>query len=326
MGVVKRVLFLLSLLVVGCASDAASRNDDDGNIGGGGGGGTEDVPLEPGPMRLVTWNCHDFFDATKGNCEGCYGYEEVLSKNAYQDKLNKVARVLSRLDGDIVVLQEVENIGILNALASHIDLKTMGYEYRRLEVGNDGRGINIGFMSRVPFESYKSNKTMEFTREDSAGKVYRFARDAVEVRLKYRGHRIGIIGVHFKSRFNDNDPDRRIAEAQRVRKIADGMKASDPEMYVFIIGDMNGTPDTEAYRAVIYGWDGEGVEYKAAMDTVPEAERYSYVYRGEQLLIDHVVSDPDGSGRLVGGTATILHDIAEDASDHFPLAATYMVP
>jgi endonuclease/exonuclease/phosphatase family metal-dependent hydrolase len=276
-------------------------------------------------MRMVTWNCWNFYDDVLGNCGDYCPYEEKLTSSQYQAKLAGVAKALRELDGDVVLLQEVENMGILDDLVNHADLKDMGYETRHLLPGNDPRGINIGLLSRVPVDDYISHKKDEFTRIDDPAYVYKFARDAVEIRMTYRGHKVGIVGVHFKARINDEDPNRRVAEAQQARAIADGLMASDPSMYVFVVGDFNDTPGTDTYTAVRNGPTSDSPIFEHAMASVPSADRYSYVYGSEKQLIDHMLASPNAGVRLDTDSAVILHN-ATAASDHHPMAATYTVP
>ena len=284
----------------------------------------------PQPLRLVTWNCKDFFDNVKGNCGGCWNYEVVLSKVDYQAKLAEIAQGLRELDGDVVVLQEIENLGVLADLATHALLSDRGYQHRKLEVGNDGRGINLGVMSRVPIEKYVSHKGDEFDRVDEPGKLYKFARDAVEVHVTFNEQKVVILGAHLKARSSD-DPPRRIAEAQQVRSYADKLKAADPSRYIFILGDMNDTPTDISYGWIIGGLKPPGsAVYEAAMDwLMPEEQRYSYVYGGARLLIDHIIADPSAGACIDKESPVILHNHAENPSsstDHDPVAATYQIP
>ncbi|OQB10289.1 MAG: Endonuclease/Exonuclease/phosphatase family protein [Deltaproteobacteria bacterium ADurb.Bin207] len=296
----------------------------------GSGGATQDVaqepiPQSPGPMRLVSWNCWNLFDDVLGNCVGYCPYEDKLTTTQYKNKIAAIAKTLRVLDGDIVLLQEVENIGILDTLVQHKDLADMGYQTRHLLPGNDPRGINIGLLSRVPVDDYISHKSDKFTRIDNPAYVYQFARDAVEIHLTYRGHKVGIVGVHFKARINDDDPDRRVAEAQQARAIADNILAADPNTYVFVMGDFNDTPGTDTYAAVRNGPTPQSLVFEHAMSSIPSAERYSYVYGKDKQLIDHILASPNAGARLDPDSAVILHD-ATAASDHHPLAATYTVP
>lgn len=276
-------------------------------------------------MRLVSWNCLNFFDDVAGNCGDYCPYEERLTTSEYQAKIAGIARGLRELDGDVVMLQEVENKGVLDDLAAHPDLADMGYYTRELVPGNDPRGINIGLLSRAPFDQYISHKHDEFTRIDNPAYVYQFARDAIEIHMTFRGQKVGFVAVHFKARINDEDPDRRVAEAQQARAIADSMLAADPNMYVFVVGDFNDEPGTDTYAAVRDGPNPDSLLFEHALSSIPSADRYSYEYGSEKVLLDHIMASPNAGSRLDPDTAIIIHDDSLP-SDHAPLAATYTVP
>lgn len=315
-------LLIPALALSACASDQPSDDPNNPPVDD---AGHEPQPTTPGPMRLVSWNCYNFYDDKLGNCGDYCPYEERLSTSEYKSKTDGIAKGLAMLDGDLVVLQEVENKEVLDALATHPDLIGLGYGTRELISGNDPRGINIGLLSRVPVDQYISHKEDKFTRIDNPAYVYQFARDAVEIKLTYRGHKVGIVAVHFKARINDDDPDRRVAEAQQARAIADGMLAADPDRYVFVVGDFNDTPGTDTYLAVRDGPDQGSLVFEHALSSIPTSDRYTYQYGASNQLLDHLLASPNAGARLDADSATIVHDESLP-SDHAPLAATYTVP
>ena len=75
------------------------------------------------------------------------------TEDAVDFKLRQLAATILQVnDGrgpDVVALQEVENIGILNRLADDY-LQPAGYETVVLLEGRDIRGIDVGFLSRLP--------------------------------------------------------------------------------------------------------------------------------------------------------------------------------
>lgn len=330
--VFRQNLYVLALLTslgcICCAADQPTPNDDEGLVDGSApetgpvDAGQDLPPPTPGPVRFVTWNCHDFFDTVLGNCDGCQ-FEEKLTTSQFSDKTEDVARGLASLKGDIVLLQEIENKEVLKAIAEHSSLKSLGYVTRESVIGNDPRGINIGVLSRFPITKYVSHRRDQFTRVDDPKYVYYFARDAVEVHLNVNGQAVVIIGVHFKSQANDEDPNRRIAEGQQARAIADSVLKGNPNAYVFVMGDFNDDLNSIAYKAVRDGQTGPA--YQHAMMDVPSSQRYSYTYSGDRKLIDHMLVTPDVYKRFVKGSATITHDKSL-SSDHAPLAATFTIP
>jgi len=306
---VNRIPILLSLLAfIGCSSP-------------------EPDPIPPSSLRLVTWNCHDFFDTVKENCGWCPG-EIVLSKANYDTKVARIAQVLRELDGDVVVLQEVENMNVLDDLALHKDLRGRPYyAHRRLEFGNDPRGINIGVLSRVPIDAYITHKNEEYSCPNDPGIVKKFARDGVEIHLTRNGQNVAIVGMHLLSQKDESKADHRRAEACHIRRIVDNLKTSDPNRHVFIMGDMNDVPGSDVYTAITTRSDPEALVYRPVTDVFfPIEQRFTFSYQGTAMLFDSIYADPTAWEYLDAASVTIKHDLVNGTSDHDPVAATFVFP
>lgn len=278
--------------------------------------------MTPAPLRLVSWNAHNVYDDQSGTCGGCK-YEEVVSSSEYQKKVTSVAGTLATLAGDVVFLQEVENMAVLDRIASANSLASLNYQHRYLITGNDPRGINIGLLSRHPVDGVSTHKDDSFTRTDAPGEVYHYTRDALEVHMTYRGKHLVMFGVHFKAKLDPDDPSRRLAEAQHTRALADAASSNDPNAYVWILGDFNDGIGTNPVNAVANGKNGP--TYTDVLMQLPVSDRWSYTYSGDKLLIDHLFASPGAAARLQSGTVKIMHDTGVN-SDHDPVAATFQVP
>ncbi|MBI5535475.1 MAG: endonuclease/exonuclease/phosphatase family protein [Deltaproteobacteria bacterium] len=289
--------------------------------------GTDTAPQEastPAPFRIVTWNVWALYDNVPGNCANNCPYEPTPAPSAsdYQAKINSTASLLSKLAGDVVMLEEVENTAVLDKLASTPALASFNYQYRTLLPGNDPSGKNMAFMSRYPVDNVYSHKDDQFTREDAPAKVYRYTRDALEVHMTYRGKHVVLIGVHLRSKADPDDPDKRLAEAQHARAIADFALQGDPSAYVWILGDFNDLPGSPPVLAVQTG--KAGPNFSDATELVAAPDRYSYVYNGKKELIDHLFANPGAAQRIDAQSVFISHEASD--SDHAPVAATYQVP
>ena len=73
------------------------------------------------------------------------------SDDAVDFKLQSIAQTIRQVDGgpDIIAVQEVENVTILDRLASEY-LADFGYQPAILIEGEDLRGIDVGFLSKLP--------------------------------------------------------------------------------------------------------------------------------------------------------------------------------
>lgn len=135
-------------------------------------------------------------DWQRRECESLNWDDEIISK-----KMSQLAKViLSYGNGkgaDIVVLQEIENIGILNQLNTKF-LKAAGYKTVELLEGPDVRGIDVGVLSR--FQKSSPSKLHEVKWEKTIPKPTRPTRSVLEVNLvSPNGESISVFGVHFPS-------------------------------------------------------------------------------------------------------------------------------
>ncbi len=286
--------------------------------GGGGAGGGE-------PFKILNWNLHNFFDKKKDTSST---YEMVLSATEYNTKVGQVGSVLGAMDPDVAILPEVENVAILD----EINTKQLGGAYKTaVPLTNDFRGLDIGILSKVPIDKIVSHTADSFERLDLAGgKTYTYSRDAVEVHLTVGSRQVILLGVHYRSKGDGNvetdDKDKRAAEAQHTREIADNLAKADPSAAIVILGDFNDLPGSDAVKWTLAG-DPKSkpkVTFSASADSIPQTDRYSFVYKGTKELIDHQMSNPVLTKLLDPASVIIRHDKdVEDASDHYPLMATY---
>ena len=136
-----------------------------------------------------------------------------------------------------------------------------------------------------------------------------------------------LLGVHFRAKGATDDPDKRLAEAQHSRQIADDLHAKTPGAGILILGDFNDTPGSLPYAAAVGAAPDLFVD---SADAVPLADRYSYDYMGKLELIDHQMANPALAAMLDPGKVVLAHgpkidDGSKFASDHSPLKATYLV-
>ena len=304
----------------GTAVSSSSSSTDDTTSTGAGGGTTTDTGLGGGggstPFKVMTWNVHNFFDAQK-NSPG--KQETVVSKADYAEHLRVVANVIKAVDPDVVMLEEIENLGVLEDL----DTKIGGqYFARQLFEGNDPRGIDVGIMSKIKFDSTVSHATDRFALIGTQSQ-YSYARDCLEAHLTIGTRHVALLGVHFRSKGGEvatDDPDKRLAEAQHTRAIADGIVKADPTAGVIILGDFNDTTGSQAQKAAI----GANPAFTDLAASDPST--WSFTYQGDKELLDHMIAHPLLVAGYVKGSGVAVHsaDVSE-ASDHAPITATFNV-
>ena len=297
---------------------APSSTSTGGTGGAGGGGGS--VPVVP--LTIVDWNTHNYFDAKKNPATPM---EIILSAADYAKKRSTIGAELKALAGDIVVLTEIENKGILD------DLNTSelagAYGTSILIEGNDSRGIDVGVLSKIAPDSVVSHKNDFFVLAGTNGPQYHYSRDCIEVHFTFNKRAVIVLGVHFKAKAAPDDPDKRLAEGQHTRKIADDLLAKQPDAAIVVLGDFNDTPGSAPYKAVAGAAPQLFVD---SADAVPSAERYSYNFNGKLELIDHQMANPALHAMLDPASVVLAHgknidDSTKYSSDHSPIKATYLV-
>lgn len=314
------ILCGLVTLGPGCADDPAIRpngSTSSNSSSGGGGGGGGVIPNDPLPISVLNWNVHNLENDKDDS--GAPG-ETIVSTTEYNTHRKAVGAVLNELDADVVLLTEVENQAVLNDL-NNLELGGK-YVATSLIDGNDYRGVDIAVLSKYPIDSVVSHKDEPFTLNGTAGPNYYFSRDCPEIHIQFNGRKMVFLGVHFKAKSND-DPVKRLAEAQRTRAIANGLAKQDPSRAIVILGDFNDTPDSDPYLAVV----GDGAtKFTDVTLSVPSADRWSYTFQGKRELIDYQIVNPVLAPMIEMQSATIRHSTNVDAaSDHSPVFASYMV-
>jgi endonuclease/exonuclease/phosphatase family metal-dependent hydrolase len=300
----------------GVASSGSSATGTGGQGGSGGSGGSGPAK-DPLPLKVMNWNTHNFFNDKD---DSAAPQETIVTTAEYQSHLKAVGKVVAAINPDIAVMQEVENTAVLDDL-----VKTqLGGAYPSIGLipANDPRGINIGVIAKIPIVKLVSHKDDVFTQNGTIGPTYTYARDCVEIHVEHNGRKLVFLGVHFRAKVQD-DPAKRLAEAQHTRKIADALAAADPARGIAVLGDFNDTPGSPPYLAVL---GADAGQYTDAPGLLPQNDAWSTSYNGTLELIDHQMSDPFFAKMLDASTVGIRHGAdVNAASDHDPVFATYQV-
>lgn len=172
---------------------------------------------------------------------------------------------------------------------------------------------------------------------------------------RFRGERVFVAAVHFSSKGGD-DPlfgrwqqpvrsseDARHAQAREVRDLADDLLAADPEAKLVVAGDVNDFEFSQTTDVLTDILEGSGTQALTDLPrTLPESERWTYVYDGNSQVLDHILLSPSlatlegkvngpwrpghpgkahGKGKRPAFTYDIVHTnspFADQDSDHDP--------
>lgn len=270
-----------------------------------------------GDLRIAqmnVWNLFDTFNDPKTGDD-----ETTLTPEQLEIKLVKLSKAVVELGlPDVISLNEIENDVVLKALVERPELKSAGYQFVVSEL-NDERGIRTGIL-------YKGDKlekvgvdapNPKFSFPDGGrGQVDRtllYARPPLVVDFKLRGAAQGAEGAglltiavnHFKSKLGGAAPEaRRQMQGQYLGEWLDARRATRPGGATIVVGDLNANHGEGAYEKLAKRADGSTRFYDAPLKLKVE-DRYTYNYRGQLDLLDHLMVDNAKADAITG--VKILH-------------------
>lgn len=105
-------------------------------------------------LYVVSWNVQTFFDAETSGLEysDFRGSKSRWSQRLYEARLDRLVDAIEQLDADILVLQEIENIGVMYDISNRLAGKLRGkdaYGWMCFE-GEEESAIGCGVFSRLP--------------------------------------------------------------------------------------------------------------------------------------------------------------------------------
>ena len=189
----------------------------------------------PRELTLVHWNLENLFDndddpATRGDDPYTARGWEHWTTNLYRLKLDHLAELLIKMNGDIVSVCEVENRRVLEDL-NRVIAAQGGRPYPCIvhRDSSDERGIDTAVLSRFAPVTNRWLRPIEGQR------------DIVIADFRIGGQPLTVLANHWKSHFGPKkeSEDMRREEAAAVRKAIDAMLVSNRAAAVVMMGDFN---------------------------------------------------------------------------------------
>jgi uncharacterized protein len=229
------------------------------------------------------------------------------------------------------------------------------YSYRQIDPVDDQDGGEPGGNIRVGF-LFRSDRELEFVdrpggtstaatsvvsrpqgpqlsfspgRIDPTNAAFTASRKPLAGEFRMRGRKVFVVVNHFNSKggdeplFGHEQPPTRSSEVQRhqqaqiVNSFVDSILALDPKANVIVLGDLNDFEFSQTISIL------EGGVMSSLMNTLPKAERYSYVFEGNSQVLDQILASTNlrNSFALDYDVVHVNSEFADQASDHDPQVA-----
>jgi endonuclease/exonuclease/phosphatase family metal-dependent hydrolase len=281
-------------------------------------GGVISPKSKPGEIVVAAYNVLNLFD----DYDDPYHDDEGTPAKP-RKQLEHLAASIRVLNADVITVEEVENRGVLERFVN-VFMADMGYKEVVLVEGNDGRGIDVGVISRVPVGEVVSHRHLTFPGAD--GSPHRFNRDVLTVNVEpvdARPFQIWVVHLKSNSGGREESEPIRLAEAKEVRKLLDNELGKNPAARILVMGDFNDTPESRTISTIV----GQGdTAWWSAMNDFRDKSAVSYNQGEFRSIIDFILCSPAMQQAYVPGSFQIPQGSVETTgSDHNPVTATFCV-
>lgn len=253
-----------------------------------------DIDSSDDELTLAFYNVENLFDTENdpatADDEFTPGGEKEWTQERYQDKLNKLAQVLSSLDKElpeVVGLCEVENLKVLKDLFSTGILASGDYEIIHQD-SPDGRGIDCALIYRK--SSIRFENVDFFTANLPAGDRPN-TRDIV-YGLGIKGNdSLHVFVNHWPSRGGgqaETEPNR-LTMAYLLKSKLDSLREINPEAKIVLMGDFNDHPNDKSVREILQASGKSDWPMYNFMEVMHKNGKGSYNYKGEWGALDQFI-------------------------------------
>ncbi|CAN5119081.1 hypothetical protein BH20ACI2_BH20ACI2_13160 [soil metagenome] len=255
--------------------------------------------------------------------------EDIVTTEAFNRRLRKISaavRIIMNMP-DVIGAVEVENLSALKRLAQKIntDAESSGKPNPKYEAylidGNDGRGIDVGFM--VKSSKVKVIEVKQFGKDDkykhplSKNDIFLHDRPPLMLRGSVTGpasdqaFEFTAVVNHKKSFLGYNDPKqqdnvrlKKRLQAEFLAKFVQERQKANPQEKIILLGDFNAHQFNDGIVDVIGTIKGRPATQGEVLnpsedlvepdmvnlvDLIAADQRYSYHFDGNAQVLDHVL-------------------------------------
>jgi endonuclease/exonuclease/phosphatase family metal-dependent hydrolase len=249
-------------------------------------------------LTIASYNVENLFDMRHDGTEYDIYVPGVWNLTSYRTKLRNISFVISKINADIISLQEVESATVIKDLKKQLRRDGVSYPYDAF-VKSSRQAIGLGLLSKYPVVN-----VLQYNVTNS--------RPVMRCDIAVGDDTISVFSVHFPAKRHPES--RRITAANTARRAIDSL-AGRYEYY--IVGDFNSDFD-ETVKSLSQGTDdtngrtginhvlrtfrskagekpqvsipplADGEHYNPWIE-VPLDDRWSYVFRGNKNTLDHIL-------------------------------------
>ena len=243
-------------------------------------------------LHIVGQNAANYVSNLEASNSSCATEEE------FESKTNKIANAFLALQADIVAICEVERnddiLGyIVNAMNSIYGENVYTYITDRLYAhasSGNYQSLKSGYI-------YRSDKV---TPQGSNTSPYRSGEYCARLRIQaFKENSTNEVFVLSMNHFKAKDSSSDAGENTRMQNVSNLISAlrnitSDPD--ILIMGDLN----SYMGEAPIEALEEEGYEEQLVRF---DSEAYTYIYRGQEGILDHAMANASMAGQITGARA-----------------------
>ncbi|MCR4580074.1 MAG: endonuclease/exonuclease/phosphatase family protein [Treponema sp.] len=164
------------------------------------------VKAKKSSLSFASWNTQTFFDAQKEGCE----YDDFKkagnwSRDKYLVRLARLCEVMTSLNPDVFVLQEIENQAVLQDIANQLSGKSWSKKRRwnyALFTKEEGAAIGSAVFSRFPIyeiSSHSMDIRCQGASQPSCRPILQFSIEVEE------NKRLWVLVNHWKSKLGNDE-------------------------------------------------------------------------------------------------------------------------
>lgn len=240
----KQMLFLAALLLISLGAIAQKKTK-----------ASSDKQFQV--YAVGFYNQENLFDTCHDAGKNDYEYLPAKGWNGmkYTNKLKNMSKALADMGTDVlpnvgcafIGLAEVENANVLKDLTAQPPLKARNMQFCHVE-GPDKRGIDCALLYNPALFTVKNVKLVPYVQELEKDSAF-MTRGFLTVRGEMGGDDVAVIVCHWPSRFSVSFY--RESGARQTKVVKDSLLRLNPEMKVFVMGDMNDDPTNESMHKVL---------------------------------------------------------------------------